>query len=197
MEGQTRVALCEIERGREARTVQGDRHAIAGQRRDDADLIAEAEQILRIRRPGPVEETVWDLVHSQRAIEERRRALKTLCHGRRLPAQLGEQGLPAPAGSVEAAPRDEEAQIGLATLHELQAGIAAREQHDLDDPVQGGALRCRQGEIGLEGDEIVPGSAAQALGAPDVVLATRQKDGSGPDLSEARPPRGRFPPARP
>ena len=43
--------------------------------------------------------------------------------------------LPASAGSVEAAPRDEKAQIGPAILDELQPGIAAPEQHELDDPV--------------------------------------------------------------
>jgi hypothetical protein len=48
VEGRTCVALCEIERRREASTVQGDRHAIAGQRRDDPDLVAEAEQTLRV-----------------------------------------------------------------------------------------------------------------------------------------------------
>ena len=40
-----------------------------------AHLIAEAEQTLRIRALGPVEEAIWDLVHSQRVTEERRRDL--------------------------------------------------------------------------------------------------------------------------
>jgi hypothetical protein len=74
---------------------------------------------------------------------------------------------------IEAAPCDEEAQIGLPALHELQAGIAAREQYELHDAVDGGALPCGQGELDLESDEIVAGSAVQALDAPDVVLAGR------------------------
>jgi hypothetical protein len=49
VEGRARVAVCEVERGREACAVQGDRHAVAGQRGDDADLIAEAEQTRCIR----------------------------------------------------------------------------------------------------------------------------------------------------
>jgi hypothetical protein len=105
--------------------VQSNRHALAGKRWYDADLIAQTEQTLRLVRILRMEKPVGDLEDGQRAFETRERTLQPLGQMRALAHDAIEKGAPAFADLLKALPGHDEAQIGDIVLDHLEPGITA------------------------------------------------------------------------
>src|SRR5215207_7003450 len=119
VEDRARPAMREIGRGCETSAVQGNRHALAGKGWNDADLIAQPEQALRLVWVRRVEKAIGDLEDGQRPLEQPPRALLAFRQMRTFADDAIEKGVPAFADLFETLAGNDEAEIGDILLDHL------------------------------------------------------------------------------
>src|SRR5215211_6978623 len=130
--------------------VKGDRDLVARKRGNDARLVAEAKQPVRIGEAGFVHEPVRDPEDRQGPLQESVGPIEANCQMRAGFEQVSEERAPAPADPREQVASGEKAKVRGAPFDELQARVAALEHDDLDRAVEATALGWLQAEVALE-----------------------------------------------
>ncbi len=190
-----RVAGEEV-RGGEEGGVEGDGHTVAGKGWDDGGLVAKAPEGVGagVAGEGGVvgvaeEEAVGDAGEGEGFGKEGGGGGDAVAEKRGVRGDVAEEVGPACAELSVAGPVDDEAEIGAGLvgmgvgLDGLEAGIAAGEEVELDVAVEGGGLGGGEGEVLLEGEEVVLAAGGTGEGAEVVFAGGEEGLGGGEGLA--------------
>jgi len=179
------AGAAQIMAGGQVRAVQGNGNAVAGERRNDGGLVAHPPQArLRVRH----QQAIRNGRKRQRFQQQRLGSIEPRGQGVAGAQQMGEQRGPPMFAGGESPAVDEQAKIGRAIFSELEAGVAAGKEKELDPATKRALLRGRKTKMHFEGDETVL-RAGRAAMAGEIVLAGGQKDVGGAAAFPAGEPR--------